>query len=371
MVLRLTDSHQKDFEKREIPKRIRDLIGRIQPLDTEAMSKAKERQNSLTKPRGSLGVLEDLSAQIAGIRGEILPTIKEKVIITMVGDHGVVEEGVTAYPKEVTVQMVYNFVKGGAGVNVLAGHVGARVVIVDIGVAADINDPYVVSSKVGYGTRNMAKGPAMTRGDAIKSITVGVDILEEELKKGVDIVGVGDMGIGNTTPSSAIVACITGKPVDDVTGRGTGISDATFKRKVIIIKRALETNKPSPHDPIDILAKVGGFEIGGIAGVILAAAAYKVPVVIDGFITGASALIAAALAPSVRSYLIAAHRSVEKGHETILNWLELRPLLDLRMRLGEGTGAALGISLAEAACKVLREMATFAGAGVSERVERR
>ncbi|MFQ5711233.1 MAG: nicotinate-nucleotide--dimethylbenzimidazole phosphoribosyltransferase [Candidatus Geothermarchaeales archaeon] len=351
--------------------RIRDVIAKIKPLDAEAMREAKERQDSLTKPRESLGVLEDLSIRVAGIKGEASPSIREKAVITMAGDHGVVEEGVSAYPMEVTRQMVRNFVGGGAGINVLARHVGSRVVVVDMGVAADINEPHVINRKVNYGTKNMAKEPAMMRDEAIGSIEAGIEVFMEELKRGMDIVGIGDMGIGNTTASSAIVACITGEPVRRVTGRGTGVDDSTFERKVRVIERALKVNRPNPKDPVDVLAKVGGFEIGGLVGVVLAGAAHRVPVVVDGFITGASALIATELAPQARDYLIAAHLSVERGHKIILDRMGLRPLLDLEMRLGEGTGAAIGISLTEAACKVLSEMATFAEAKVSEALERR
>jgi nicotinate-nucleotide--dimethylbenzimidazole phosphoribosyltransferase len=288
----------------------------------------------------------------------------------MAGDHGVTAEGVSLFPRGVTAQMVYNFLRGGAGINVLARHIGARVVVVDLGVATELEaHPELLVKKVAYGTKNMAQGPAMSRGEAIQSIEVGIEIVESELNRGMDIVGTGDMGIGNTTPSSAIVAALTGAPVADVTGRGTGIGDEQLAHKVETIERALAVNHPDPADPLDVLAKVGGLEIGGIAGVVLGAAAHHLPVVIDGFISGAGALIAARLAPQVKEYLIAAHLSVEVGHRLVLERLGLPPLLSLNMRLGEGTGAALGISLVEAAVKVLNEMATFADAGVSEAVE--
>lgn len=349
--------------------KIKEIIKQIEPLDKDAMKLAKERQDFLTKPRGSLGILEDLSIKIAGIMGSHRPRINNKVIITMVGDHGVVEEGVSAFPKEVTPQMVYNFFREGAGINVLAKHAGARVVVVDMGVAIDL-EPHkeLVNKKVAYGTKNMTKGPAMTCEEAIKSIEAGIEVLENELEKGIDIVGTGDMGIGNTTPSSAIAAAITGEDVRKVTGRGTGIDNNTFERKVRAIEKSLKVNKPEVKDPIDVLSKVGGFEIGGLVGVILAGAKNRIPVVIDGFISGSAALIAIELEPKVREYLIASHRSVERGHETILNYMNLKPLLDLNLRLGEGTGAALGISIVEAGVKILNEMATFDEAGVSESI---
>jgi nicotinate-nucleotide--dimethylbenzimidazole phosphoribosyltransferase len=307
-----------------------------------------------------------LSTKLAGIRGEPIPRINHKAIVTMAADHGVVAEGVSAYPQAVTPQMVLNFLRGGAGINVLGRHVGARIIVVDMGVASDI-EPHtaLVSRKIAYGTQNMARGPAMSREQAIRSIEVGLEIIKKEVKKGLDIVGTGDMGIGNTTPSSAITAAITGEKVAKVTGRGTGIDDKQLAHKVEVIERALRVNQPNPDDPIDVLGKVGGFEIGGLCGVILGAAAYRIPVVIDGFVSGAAALIAVGLSPTAKDYLIASHCSVEIGHKAILKYLGLKPILDLELRLGEGTGAALGIFLVEAAAKVLSEMATFAEAGVA------
>jgi len=350
--------------------KLQSTINRIRPLDEEAMRQAQARQDSLTKPQGSLGLLEELSVKVAGIQGMAQPEIRDKVIVTMAGDHGVVAEGVSLFPQEVTAQMVYNFLRGGAGINVLARHVGARVVVVDLGVAADLEPhPDLRVKKVAYGTKSMAQGPAMSREEAIRAIEVGIEIVESELGRGMDIVGTGDMGIGNTTPSSAMVAALTGAPVADVTGRGTGIGDQQLAHKIATIERALAVNRPDPADPLDVLAKVGGLEMGGIAGVVLGAAAHRRPVVIDGFISGAGALIAAGLAPQVKDYLIAAHLSVERGHRLVLERLGLTPLLNLNLRLGEGTGAALGISLVEAAVKILNEMATFADAGVSGAVE--
>jgi len=350
--------------------KLQNTINRIEPLDQEAMRQAQARQDNLTKPQGSLGLLEELSVKVAGIQGTARPKIRDKVIITMAGDHGVAVEGVSLYPQEVTAQMVYNFLRGGAGINALARHVGARVVVADMGVATDLEPhPTLLAKKVAYGTKNMAQGPAMSREEAIQAIETGIEIVESELSRGVDIVGTGDMGIGNTTPSSAIVAALTGATVADVTGRGTGIDDEQLAHKIETVEQALAVNRPDPADPLDVLAKVGGLEIGGIAGVVLGAAAHRLPVVIDGFISGAGALIAAELAPQVKDYLVAAHLSVELGHRPVLERLGLTPLLHLNMRLGEGTGAALGISLVEAAVKVLNEMATFADAGVSEAME--
>ena len=349
-------------------KRISDTIAGIKPIDEKAMAEARMRQDQLTKPQGSLGQLEALSIQVAGIKGDPLPRIIHKVIFTLAGDHGITREGVSAYPSEVTPQMVYNFLRGGAAINVLAGLVGARVVVADLGVASTLEGhPDLRDRKVAMGTQNMCKGPAMSRKEAVCSIEAGIELVEEELTRGIDILGTGDMGIGNTTPSSAIAASITGADVALVTGRGTGLDDVGWKRKVQMIQRALEINRPDPEDAIDVLSKVGGFEIGGIAGVILAGAKNRIPVVIDGFISGAAALIAASLSPQVKPYLIASHQSAEPGHKIILEHLGLQPLLDLGLRLGEGTGAALGIFLAEASLKVLDGMATFSEAGVSEK----
>jgi nicotinate-nucleotide--dimethylbenzimidazole phosphoribosyltransferase len=297
------------------------------------------------------------------------PPVDRKVIVTMAGDHGVTAEGVSKYPSEVTPQMVYNFVAGGAGINALARQAGASVVIVDMGVATDLSDladaGKIISKRVGPGTGNMAVGPAMTREEAVRSIEAGVEIALE-LGSTTDIFGTGEMGIGNTTPSSAIVATLSKTAVTDVTGRGTGIDDEQLQHKIAVIEQCLQTNKPDPNDPVDVLAKVGGFEIGGIAGLILGAASLKKPVVLDGFISTAGALIAHALCPSSADYMIAAHNSVEQGHRIALEILSKKPLLDLGFRLGEGTGAALAMNLVEAAVRVLTDVATFEEAMVSK-----
>ena len=343
-------------------------LKQIKPLDREAMQKARVRQDELTKPQGSLGRLEDLSIKIAGIKGKTVRGFEHKAIVTMAADHGVVTEGVTLYPQGVTRQMVFNFLSGGAGINVLARFIGARVVVVDMGVIGGFEPhPDIVCKMIDFGTKDMTKGSAMTRQQAVDAIDAGVEVVEAEIAKGLDIVGTGDMGIGNTTASSAICAAITGEAVEKVTGRGEGLDDKQVAHKVEVIQKALKLNKPDPRDPIDVLSKVGGFEIGGLAGVMLGAAAHQIPVVIDGFISGAAALIATELAPGLKDYLIAAHLSAESGHRVLLEYLGLTPLLDLEMRLGEGTGAALGITIVEAAVKTLAEMATFAEAGVSQK----
>ncbi|MFH1183550.1 MAG: nicotinate-nucleotide--dimethylbenzimidazole phosphoribosyltransferase [Chloroflexota bacterium] len=345
---------------------LHDLILGIGPLDHAAMRAARGRQDALTKPRGSLGRLEQLSIQLAGITGDARPHMHEKLVVVIAGDHGIVEEGVSAYPQQVTAQMVMNFLRGGAAISVLARQAGARLRTVDMGIAGDIPpDPGLQICKIGRGTRNFAKGPAMSRDQALQSIMTGAVIAEEEIGRGVDLFAAGDMGIGNTTPAAAIAAVLTGRSAEELAGRGTGIDDDGLQRKVSAIRRGLDVNRPDARDGLDILGKVGGFEIGGLAGMILGAAAHRKPVVIDGYISTAAAMIAVRLAPAARDYLIAAHVSAEGGHRLMLAWLDLEPLLDLSMRLGEGTGAVLAMNLVEAACRVLAEMATFDEAGVS------
>jgi nicotinate-nucleotide--dimethylbenzimidazole phosphoribosyltransferase len=322
----------------------------------------------LTKPTGSLGRLEELSIQIAGIQGKLIPQIKQKAVIVMAADHGVAARGTSAYPQEVTRQMVLNFLHGGAGINVIGRQVGTRVIVVDMGVAGNLpSNLALVSRKIASGTRDISKGPAMTTGQAKQVLEAGIEIVTNEIKKGLDIVATGDMGIGNTTASAAICSVMTGKPVAEVTGRGTGLNDEQLQNKIAIINEAIALNKPDASKPLEVLAKIGGFEIGGLTGVILGAASKRVPVVIDGFISGAAALIAFGLASATQPYMIAAHRSVEIGHRVMLEHLNLKPLFDLDLRLGEGTGAALGISLCQAACKILDEMATFGEAGVAKK----
>ena len=342
------------------------LCESVGELDEAAMETARLRQNKLTKPPGSLGRLEELSIQLAGITGNARPEIEDKAVIVMAGDHGVTAERVSAYPAEVTPQMVVNFLSGGAAINVLAHLAGARVVVVDVGVAVPLEPhPDLIIHKVALGTANMAQGSAMTREQAETAIAVGVEVVREEIAHGLDLVAAGDMGIGNTTPSAAITVVLIGAPVADVVGRGTGVDDAGLARKIAVVERALARNHPDQDDPVDVLTKVGGLEIAGLVGVILGAAAGRVPVVIDGFISGAAALLAAHLKPEVKAYLIASHQSTEIGHRMILEGLGLQPLFDLRMRLGEGTGAVLAMHFIEAATRILAEMATFGEAGVS------
>lgn len=346
-------------------------LKKIQPVDQSYCDKAQAKLDMLTKPQGSLGRLEEFARRYAAIRENLNPKIQKKAVFTFAGDHGVADEGVSAFPKEVTPQMVFNFIHGGAGINVIARHVGADVIVIDIGVDYEFTEELhgsneFIKKKVAKGTKNMVKCPAMTRDEAVKAIEVGIEVANDYAAKGYDIFGTGDMGIANTTPSSAIVAVITGKPVEMVTGRGTGIDDKSFNVKVDVIKRALDVNKPNPKDAIGVLAKVGGFEIAGIAGLIIGGASNRVPVVVDGFISTAGALIATELEPKIKDYIFMAHKSVEVGHQAMLDWIGHKPFVDLNLRLGEGTGAAIGISLIECGVKVMTEMATFADAGVSE-----
>jgi len=346
------------------------LIARIAPVDAAWLARAKERLDSLTKPLGSLGRLEELAAAYVAIRQDLMPPLEKQRVVVFAADHGVVAEGVSAYPQDVTYQMVYNFLRGGAGINVLARHAGAEVEVVDIGVNHDFGpEPGLISRKVAYGSRNMAREPALSREQALEALLVGAERAQAAIDDGVDALAAGDMGIGNTTPAAALAATFSGRPVSAVTGRGTGIADTVWSHKVAVINRALLLHKPDPNDPLGALAAVGGLEIAGIAGLILGAAAGRRPLLLDGFIAGAGALVALRLAPAAAGCLIAAHRSVEPGHQTILEALGLRPLLNLQMRLGEGTGAALGLSLLRAAYRIYTEMATFAEAGVAEKTQ--
>ena len=350
---------------------LKKIISGIEKIDYSLAEKTQKRLNNLTKPQGSLGRLEELAKQVVEITRKDKPELKDKVIFTFAADHGVTEEGISAYPKEVTAQMVYNFIRGGAGINVLARQAGVKVVVADFGVAEQIQKSKIknqnfIDKKIGLGTKNFAKGPAMTKDEAVRSIESGIEIFLAEYRKGIDIAGIGEMGIGNTASAGAISAVITGNPVKELTGRGTGIDDKTYSRKIEIIEKAIALNKPQAKDALDVLSKVGGFEIGGLVGVALAAASKRVPVVMDGFISTCAALLAYVIEPKVKDYLIASHCSVEKGHKAILEYLGLKPILDLSLRLGEGTGAALAMNIVEAAVKVLNEMATFESAGVSE-----
>ncbi len=341
-------------------------IESIKPVNSQLERKAQQHLDNLTKPRGSLGRLEEFARRYCSIIGDLDPPYPRKVICVFAGDHGVAEEGVSAFPKEVTFQMVRNFLSGGAGINVLARHVGAEVRVVDIGVDHDLSGlPGLILRKVAWGTANFTKGPAMTREQAIAAIEVGIEIAREMVASGFGLLGTGEMGIANTTPASAITAVLCSESPETVTGRGTGIDQRAWQKKVEVIRAGIALNQPNPTDPIDVLAKVGGFEIGGICGFVLGAAAQGCPVVLDGFISSAGALVAYRLAPQVSQYLFAGHCSVEQGHRVQLSHMGLSPIIDLNLRLGEGTGAALAMGLIEAGLKIYKEMATFSGAGVS------
>ena len=340
-------------------------IRHVRPLDADAMRIAEARQLQLTKPPKALGRLETLSIQLAGIQGREQPVIVDKAIAVMAADHGVVAEGVSAFPAEVTPAMVLNMVAGGAGINVIGRHVGARVIVTDLGVNADLGDADIRHDKVRMGTANMAQGPAMTRDEAIRAMESGIRLVEEELEKGLDIIATGEVGIGNTTAASAVIAALSGEPAARVTGRGTGISKEALAGKIAIIERALAVNQPDPSDPVDVLAKVGGLDIAGMTGVFLGGAAHRIPVVMDGFISAAAALAAVRLCHECVDYILPSHVSIEIGHQVVLDELGLVPLFDLQMRLGEGTGAALSMSIIEASARILSEMATFESAGVA------
>lgn len=347
---------------------LREAIEAVHPADQEARARVQARLDRLTKPVGSLGRLEELAVRYVAITGKIPPPLPRAAIYTFAADHGIAREGVSAYPSAVTPQMVLNFLRGGAAVNVLARHVEAEVRVVDIGVAHEFGSvPGLIDRKIAFGTKNFAVEPAMSRAEAERALLAGIELAGQAAQEGIGLIGTGDMGIGNTTPSAAITSVMTGAPVAVVTGRGTGIDDAGYRNKVAVIERALDRHRPDPQDPLDVLAKVGGFEIAGLAGLVIGAAAHRMPVVLDGFISGAAALVAALLQPLCREFMLASHLSVEQGHRVALRHLGLAPLLDLDLRLGEGTGACLGIDLIQASLKILTQMATFGEAGVSER----
>ena len=344
------------------------VLNRICDVDMEVAERTQRRLDRLTKPHGSLGRLEQLAVQYCAITSEGKPAVPRGRVYTFAADHGVVDEGVSAYPRDVTAQMVLNFLRGGAGVNVLARHAGVEVRVVVIGVAHDFGSVAgLINRKLLMGTRNMVQGEAMDRRTVEEALEIGIELASEAVKGGVMLIGTGEMGIGNTTASAAIAAAMTGASVEQVTGLGTGIDELGRTRKIFVIERALVRHRPNADDPVDVVAKIGGLEIAGMAGLMLGAAAARIPVVLDGFIAGAAALIACGLQPRCVQYMIASHRSAERGHRLVLEKLGLEPLFDLDLRLGEGTGACLGMSLVQAAVKVLTEMATFSEAGVSER----
>jgi nicotinate-nucleotide--dimethylbenzimidazole phosphoribosyltransferase len=360
--------------ERDPARTLAETLERIVPLDAVAMAAARARLDRLTKPPGSLGRLEELAISLAGITGRPDAGITHRHVVVVAADHGVAVRGVSAYPPEVTAQMVANFVAGGAAVNVLAAAAGAQVTVVDIGVASTIPDGagrtpgagHLVRARIRDGTDDMSVGPAMARADAMRAIAVGIGLVDELCEQGgLDVLAIGEMGIGNTTAASALTATLTGEPVRRVTGRGTGVDDEGFARKIEVIERALSVNRLDPADPIAVLAAVGGLEIAALVGLVLGAAARGIPVILDGFITGAAALVAARLRPALPPRLIAAHRSPEPGHRVVLDALGLQPLLELEMCLGEGSGAALVMGMLVAACRVRDEMATFESAAIS------
>jgi nicotinate-nucleotide--dimethylbenzimidazole phosphoribosyltransferase len=343
-------------------------VAQIQPLDAHLSMQAQQHLDHLTKPPGSLGRLEELARRYVAITGTVPPHITRKAVIVFAADHGVTAEGVSAYPQEVTVQMVHNFLRGGAAINALARQAGAEVRVVDIGVAAEFPPlPGLLARKVRSGTANMTREPAMSRAEAQQCLEIGIEMAEQCVRDRVSLVATGDMGIGNTTASSALVALFTGTPVEEVTGYGTGIDQPTWRHKVDVIKRAVQLHAPNVDEPLGWLAAVGGLEIGGIAGLILGCARHRLPILVDGLIATAGALVAAALQPLVKEYMIAAHASVEVGQQVAWRFLGQVPLLDLQLRLGEGTGAVLAMHLVEAALRVYNDMATFDEAGVSDR----
>ena len=343
------------------------LVSDIRPPDAAIAQAARQRQDRLTKPPGSLGRLEDVAVQVAAILGSERPSLRGKALIIAAADHGVIAEGVSGYPQAVTAQMVCNFLAGGAAINALARQTGVRLTIVDAGIAAPLpNHPQLRRLGLGPGTGNIARGPAMTREQADACILAGIELAREAADSGTDLIALGDMGIGNTTAAAAVTAAITGQSAADATGRGTGRSDAQLRDKASVVERALEVNQPDPRDGVDVLAHVGGFEIGVLAGVILGGALVRRVVVLDGFICGAAALIARRICPPAIDFCIAGHRSAERGHALILNHLGLHPLLELELRLGEGSGAVLAMGLIESAAACLAEMSTFDEAGVSD-----
>lgn len=343
-------------------------LNQIRPVDQASMLDAQAHMDRQTKPQGSLGRLEEFARRYIAMTGR--DQCRKKAVVTFAADHGIASEGVSAFPREVTAQMVDNFLNGGAAINALARHAGAEVIVVDIGVDHDFAAAEgLLRKKIAYGTANFRCGPAMTRDQALRSLHIGIEIAGFCKQNRIELVGTGEMGIANTTSSAAIASLFTGLEVARVTHRGTGIDDATLQHKIRVIEEALLLNRPDPRDPIDVLAKVGGFEIGGIAGLVIGCAMERIPVVVDGFISTAGALIAAELQPRVKDYLFAAHRSVEIGHGHLLERLGQQPILDLGMRLGEGTGAVLAMQVIEAALRAYREIATFSDAGVSQRVD--
>jgi nicotinate-nucleotide--dimethylbenzimidazole phosphoribosyltransferase len=366
--------HAEEYGNRELPGQVAvslldEVTAAIRPLDADAVAAARQRQSELTKPAGSLGVLEDISVQLSGLAGICPPPLPEPAAVAVfAGDHGVHAQGVTPWPQEVTAQMVGNFLSGGAVVNAFAAQAGAEVVVVDVGVAADLGHvPGLLPRKIGRGTCDFTVGPAMSRDEAVAAIGVGIEVARDLVAAGNRCLLTGDMGIANTTASAALICAFTGRDAAEVTGRGTGVDDETLGRKVAVVRAGLARHQHDPGDPVGVLAAFGGFEHAALAGFIVASAALRVPVILDGVIAGSAALAACAIAPGAVNCLIAGHRSAEPGHAVSMQYLGLRPLVELDLRLGEGTGALLGLPIVQSAVRALREVATFDSAGVTEK----
>lgn len=341
-------------------------IGEITDLHIAAMDAARKRQAELAKPPGSLGRLEDLSVQLAGITGQVKNTLDRKELLVFCADNGVVEEGVSSAPQSVTLSQTINLTRRKTGASVIAGHFGCRLRVCDVGVNADISEPAVINRKIAYGTQNIAKTAAMSREQAVRAILTGMELAEETAKDGANVIGIGEMGIGNTTTSSAVLAILTDSVVSDVTGRGGGITDESYRKKIAVIETAIRLNQPNKDDVIDVLAKVGGFDLCAMCGAFLGAARMRIPAVIDGFISVVAALCAVRLCPNVREYLIPSHASYEIGYRIAIDALGLSPLFDLGMRLGEGSGCPIAMMMLDAACAVMNDMATFAEAEIND-----
>ena len=342
------------------------LINTVAGPDTSAMESAARRQGTLAKPPGSLGRLEELSIQLAGITGSVINTLTGKALLVFCADNGVVEEGVSVAPQSVTAAQTVNLTRGKTGASVLARQFGVEVYVCDVGVSAHISAPAVIHKKIAHGTKNIAAGPAMDRGDAVKAILTGAQLASKAIDEGAAVIGVGEMGIGNTTTSSAVLSALTGKNPAEITGRGGGLTDEGLSKKLKAINAALSLNRPDPYDPIDVLSKVGGFDLCAMAGVFIMSASRRVPAVIDGFISAVAALCAVRLCPNVRAFLIPSHASVEPGYRAAMDCLGLEPLFDLRMRLGEGSGCPIAMMILDAACAVMRDMATFEEAEIDD-----
>ncbi len=354
-------------DEKRLEQELQKVLDAIKPLDGIAMEKARARIDNLTKPLGSLGRMEDLAVQLAGINGDYFPGNNKKRVVVMAADHGVTEEGISAYPSEVTAQMVANFVAGGAAINVLARQFDVEVEVADVGVKVDTNLPGVKRVRIKAGTANFRRHPSMSRSETLQAIFAGIECAEEAAEGGIKVLATGEMGIGNTTASSAVMAALTGYETSLVVGRGTGLDDEKLRHKQEVVSGALELHKPDPSDPLGVLSLVGGLEIAALTGLILGAARRSIPIVVDGFISSTAALVAVKISPLAWHYMIPSHLSAESGHALLMDYLNLKPYLNMGMRLGEGTGAVLGMQLVEAAARITLEMATFEDANVSNK----